>query len=563
MKAIKSLLVLFISLIGCSTGEAIPAKIGITTFVQPDGTTIKIKFTGNGDLHFVTTEDGKILAMDSLGFYRLADINEDGLLTPSVHCPNESTRSQNGITIKQLDLRKFAARNTLSSRSFDHAGKGRLHYDYPSTGTPHVPIILVEYSDVKFSDAYDVKNYFNEMANGDNFKQFGSYGSLKQYFNDQSYGKFIPTFDVLGPVTLDKPREYYGDNYGQGWDVKAHQMVSDAVTILDPEVDFSIYDEDGDGDVDFIYIIYAGHGEHRGGGEKTVWPHAGQLKEMANFKMADGKFLNAYACSNELIYDTPEGMGAFVHEYCHILGLPDLYTTDMIIEERDFTPGPYTILDYGVYNNDGRTPPNFTAYERNVLEWNDPVYIDMPMKMEMNEISTGEFGLIAASENEFFLIENRQQTGWDEYLPNHGMLIWHIDYNPQVFENNEVNLNPDHQYVDLLEANNRPGYSKYAADFTFPGTTGNDSFSPYTSPALKTWNGDKINLSLNNIREEDGIIYFDVETGDTGGIVMEKTDDEKIEVYNIYGQKVYEGTKKGLISLSKGIYIVNGNKIIL
>ncbi|MCH5218912.1 MAG: hypothetical protein J1F07_10275, partial [Muribaculaceae bacterium] len=199
------------------------------------------------------------------------------------------------------------------------------------------------------------------------------------------------------------------------------------------------------------------------------------------------------------------------------MGLPDLYHTTN--SNAEYTPGEYSVLDYGPYNNEGRTPPNYGAYERNAMGWNEPIMLDENMTVTLNNISSGEFGLIPTSKtSEFFLLENRQLEGWDKYLPNHGLLIWHIDYVKSVFDNNVVNNTRSHQYVDIVEANNNPDYD-YAEGFTFPGTTGKNSFTSETVPALKDWSGNAIDLPVTDISEHDGLITFDV----AGGGVYLKT----------------------------------------
>lgn len=551
------------------TASAIPAQLGSVTHIQPDGTELRIRMVGNGDLHFTTTEDGTLLVQEKDGGYNLARLTDEGRLVSTGIKP----KAYQTAGIKLTEEVKQRVMNSRVNTRASQSGMGKYQNNYPTTGNPKVPVILVEYQDVKFSDTYDVKQYFTDMIKGENFSNQGVPGSLKQYFHDQSGGKFVPEFDIYGPITLPEKQEYYGGNYGQGWDVMSHYMVSHALKLLDPEVDFSQYDSNDDGDIDFIYIYYAGYGENRGGGENAVWPHAGYLKGDADFTMVDGVWGNYFACSNELIKENePEGMAAFVHEYSHIIGLPDLYTTDPFIYHY-YSPGPYSVLDYGVYNNDGHTPPNFTAYERNALKWNEPIEITGPLSAELDEISTGQFYLIRTPKvTEFFLLENRQLTGWDAGLPNHGMVVWHIDYVKSLFENNEVNQRTDHQYVDLVEANNTPGYNidfpENCKGFTFPGTAGVTEFTATSNPAFLTWAEYDLGLPITNIREVEGKVLFDVAGGskdsETDAIGSISADNEGVyNIYSLTGVKVKNTTNRAdLNSLPKGIYIINGKKVV-
>ena len=618
MNKLSTILTVSAVALGGLSAFAIPAKIGLTPYKQPDGTTINIRVVGNGDLHFTTTEDGTLLIQDKDGFYRYAQLGVDNRLS-STGINAVAGNYSKGLKLDANIISKMRT-NKAATRA-PQEGMGMYKTNYPTKGNPKVPVILVEFQDLKFSEGYDVKEYYNEMTNGENFTDQGTPGSVAKWFNDQSNGEFVPKFDIYGPVTLPKEVSYYGENQGLGQDQFAHYMVSDALKILDPDVDFSQYDEDGDGDIDFVYIFYAGMGENRGNGEDTVWPHAGYIKGDGDFVMVDGVWGNYYACSNELIKEGErEGISAFIHEYSHIMGLPDLYPSDPDIIARgnwDYTPGQYSILDYGVYNNDGRTPPNYTSYERNALKWGAPIEIEGAATIVADELSSGEFYLIKTPKvSEFYLLENRQQTGWDEALPYHGLLIWHIDYVRSAFENNSVNNNKDHQYVELIKANNEIYFGhpvENQTGYPFPGTANVTEFTANTTPAMLTWSGYDFDMPITNIREKEGYIIFDVKGGDpnwedpfegneepgtpdvddpenpdnddpqlpdvdepenpdidepvipdTSGIYGISADENGLfTVYGFDGVKKSTGTAEAVKNLPKGFYIINGKKVVV
>lgn len=524
-----------------ASAYAMAAKRGFRTVEQPDGTQLTIQVVGDEHLHFTTTEDGLLLRLDEDGFYRLASLASDGAVVSTGVAIGSPKASAVATRLADIDIEAVRAKRT-SKRRAPQSGMGRSGFSFPSTGSPKGLIILVEYTDVKFRDtsSYNATDYFNDMINGEDFKQFKGTGSALQYFTEQSGGLFIPDFDVLGPVELPNPQRYYGGNDRWGEDENAHLMVTDAIEILDPDVDFSVYDTDGDGIIDNVYVFYAGQGEADYGNANTVWPHSWDVRYGGVNKSADGKIIAQYACSNEWEQAQPCGVGTFIHEFSHVMGLPDLYhTTDY---SADYTPQDYSVLDYGPYNNDGRTPPNYSAYEKNAMGWYEPIILDKAMTVSLEEISTGMFGLIPTDkETEFFLIENRQLTGWDAYIPNHGMLIWHIDYVKQKFENNQVNNTKSHQYVDIVEANNKPSSRK--ADmrgYTFPGTTGKTEFTATSSPAFITWAGKGVDLPITGITEKDGVISFDVAGGAPvdAGIDMSEAPDEAPEYFTLQGLNV-------------------------
>lgn len=493
--------------------NAIIAKRDVRTVTQPDGTTLNIRVVGDEFMHFTTAEDGTLLQLNDKGFYTFGRIAADGAVESSGLLYAPGVEYKEAQMLKDIDIIKVKQQRSTRQRVAAQSGMGLSGFNYPHTGSPKGLIILVQYSDVKFTLS-NPADYFNDMINGENFTQYNGTGSALKYFTDQSNGVFTPSFDVYGPVTLPQKRSYYGANDRWGDDQNAHLMVTHAIDILDPNVNFSQYDTDKDGVIDNVYVIYAGQGEASYGSADTVWPHSYDVRYAGINKRVDGVLIGKYACSNEWEYNKPDGVGTFIHEFSHVMGLPDLYhTTDPY---ASYTPGGYSALDYGPYNNDGRTPPNYGAYERNAMGWSEPIMLDEPMSVSLNAITSGEFGLIPTSKTtEFFLLENRQQTGWDKYIPGHGMLIWHIDYNQSVFMNNTVNNTASHQYVDIVEANNNPvnTNTRTMAGWTFPGTSGVTEFTSSTTPALKDWNNRAIDMPITDIKEVSGVISFKVAGG--------------------------------------------------
>lgn len=519
--------VLFL-LLGASTAFAIPAKRTAQTITQPDGTTVKVKLTGDEFAHYYIGEDGTPMDFDSNGTLRYikADAAGNIIFSPMAATDIKSrdaaakefirTISTDALALgiekrsAEARLQRNAVRNirkaaAKAAQAVPQYGMGLFTSNYPRTGEVRSLVLLVEYTDVKFRTP-DPLEFFTNMLNKEGFSEYGGTGSARDYFLEQSHENFRPQFDVYGPVLLPNKMAYYGENrYGQ--DMRPEQMVLHAAEILQHEIDFSIYDYDNDGQVDNIYVIYAGLGENSGGSASSVWPHSFQIE---NGPVYNGKQIYAYACSNEITDGKPEGIGTFCHEYSHVLGLPDLYST---AGSLSCTPAEWSVMDYGSYNNDSRTPPNYSIFERNALGWAEPIVADGPETVVLEAIhkSNNAYLIQTQQTNEFFLIENRQQEGWDEYIPGHGMLLWHIDFDQIKWDQNIVNNNRNHQYVDIVEANGRTGTSESVlAGYPFPGTSGNTSITRNTSPALKDWNGTGIDMPITDITETDGVISFNI-----------------------------------------------------
>ncbi len=561
---------------------------------QPDGSKLTIVNKGDERSHIIMTADGYPLLNMEEGGWQYAKVASSGeLVATGVFAHNAEQRTGSEKTLlsaisgeeisRVMSLQALKSRYSNRISDGETRGPGLSETTFPLTGKQKGLVILVEFSDVKFNskneDSYndvDSHAYFTDMLNEEGFSTYGATGSARDWFLFNSHGLFDPEFDVYGPVTLPNRMSYYGGNDSWGDDKAAWAMVTHACDILDSTVDFSQYDRDGDGYVDNVFIFYAGYGEADSAISNTVWPHSWDVRAATTKTYRyDGVIVGHYACSNETDYSTgmPDGIGTFVHEFSHVLGLPDLYCTDY---SDCFTPDSYSVMDYGPYNNNGRTPPNYSSYERYALGWMEPQYIKSPGDYTLENLADSNFAFIVPTEktNEYFLFENRQKTGWDKYIPGHGMLVWHIDYVPSIFDNNIVNNNSSHQYVDLVEADNRQSDYNRPGD-TFPGTSKITSFSSETTPALKSWAGKPIDLALSNIREEDGNVLFHASMKETGidivsttgdsvrfmisGGTLSVSDDNIYNVYSVSGEKLGEIGAGRVIEVPRGIIIVKGN----
>ncbi|MCM1067512.1 MAG: M6 family metalloprotease domain-containing protein [Muribaculaceae bacterium] len=491
--------------LGCQWADAIPARKGVVEVPQPDGTFVKARIYGDEFHHFATTPDGTPLIEDEAGFLRTGDVDPALFMATMSDMASRSPR------------RMRAAARTKAP-GIDQ-GYGLVPAtSFPPKGSPKALIILVEYTDVKFtvSDPYD---YFNRMINEPGFSDLGGTGSAIDFFTENSLGQFTPQFDVYGPVTLPNTRAYYGENGSNGDDKRAHLMAIDACRILDGKVDFSQYDNDGDGAVDNVFVFFAGEAESSTFIKDMVWPHAYFVSYLDSTPyIFDGVRIDRYGCTNEWngpgedgTPARPDGVGTFIHEFSHVMGLPDLYSTKYT---EAFTPGTWSALDYGPYNNGGCTPPNYSVFERYALGWLQPRELVSAANVRLEPITSNQAAMVPTlKETEFFLFENRQQDGWDKFIPGHGMLVWHIDYDADKWKYNIVNNTTAHQNVDIEEADGM-ATEETRADDAFPGGLERTSFTDTTIPSMLPWNGRSINMPVTDIAESpDGVITFKIAGG--------------------------------------------------
>ncbi len=502
---------------GTVTISAMPAKPGLTTYTQPDGTEISVFHHGDEFGHYFTSADGYLLERNAEGafHYVVADGNKN--IVSDVIARNVSERSAQEVQlVSSLDKEKLLKNALLNQqktrpRRIHRAPDNELTQDFPTSGIVKGIAVLVEFSDNSFT-LEDARQQFDDQVNMRNYSDHGADGSVRDYFTASSNGMFIPEFDVYGPVKLPHPMSYYGADVTR-IDDNAHMMLVDACLALDDEVDFSKYDTNNDGMVDNVYIFYAGYGEADGGSANTVWPHSYDLVQEDVTVYCDGVRLNHYACSSELANGkgvTMSGIGPFCHEFSHVLGLPDLYNT---VASNEFTVTYWSVMCLGSYNNNCWTPPLHTGYERHVLGWVEPKLLDKPMNVTMNAIGKGTgyrdvYMIPTNLNNEYYILENRQQTGWQRFDPGHGMIVWHIDYNKTYWDSNTVNNKPAHQHVDVVEADAVEDWYTLTSD-PFPGESNITSFTDQTTPSMKTWDGVALNSPITDIKESaEGEITF-------------------------------------------------------
>ncbi|MDE6010652.1 MAG: M6 family metalloprotease domain-containing protein [Muribaculaceae bacterium] len=562
--------------------RAVPAFPGIIMAEQPDGTTVPVRMVGDERGHRVMTTDGHLLLEDASGFLTYAEADTRGLPMASsmrVTAPE----SRGAAEIQYLStLRKpnvtaaFDAVERMAATARE-AGQARRYLcsgaSFPASNSPAALVVLVEFSDKSFS-MDNPHDFYTRLLNEKGFSDYNATGSARDFFIENSSGVFTPDFDVFGPVQLQHPMRHYGANNAWGQDVAPEEIVIEACRELDGKIDFSKYDTNSDGQIDNVFIFYAGYGEADSNQANTIWPHSADILDFALGEdyYFDGKLLNRYGMTNEIDYVArrPDGIGTFVHEFSHVMGLPDLYDT---LYGSSFTPGHYSTMDMGPYNNSGRTPPHFSSFERYCLDWLTPEPLTAAGEYELEALHISNKAYLIATEkpDEFFLLENRQQECCDAYIPGHGMLVWHIDYVEKPWNDNIVNNIPSHQYVDLVEADDKRLEADRDGDL-FPGTRNVREFSEKTSPALLSWNGNKLGiLGLTDISEENGVIRFKaisdtsttVETIATdasittdGDMILNSTD-APAGVYNLSGAKIAEIPAGGSLTLDAGLYIVS------
>lgn len=520
------------------TVSAVPAAPhGIRALLE-DGTETTIYLHGDEYYNFVTDAAGNWLELNANGRYDY-------------------------VEAKSMD----------EIEALHEAGMNRLPAAYEATGTsrnlaPRGLCVLVNYKNKKFVTP---TAEIDSMLNGRNYERYregSSYpyakGSTRQYFIDQSNGSYKPDFDVVGPIELQYNYIYYGEGKG---DARAKVMIQEAVQKAHDSlgVNFSIYDNDNDGLVDFVYVLYAGYGAADSPDANTVWPHSSTVEDF-NIQL-DGKKVATYACSNEIKYnggsnEQHTGIGTFTHEFSHVLGLPDIYSTNSNTTHK--TLGDWDIMDSGPYNNDGNTPPGYSGYEKWFMGWLTPQVVTEEGKITLEPLATSNQALLVTASHtsnldglnpdpkEFWMLENRQRASnnWENYIPGDGLLVVKFKYNRQKWFMNQVNNDPKDMGIDIIEADGQApkmgekGY-KGKADDAYPGVQ-----KKYTS-----FNSGVFHLA--NIKIwSSGNAQFDFAFGSNAIEDVLEEGETIVAIYDVLGKQL---PVTNIEALTNGVYVIRTN----
>ena len=455
----KLFLVFVMSLLGVASIYAVPAYPYLMTKTQPDGTTISFYFRGDENFSFRMSEDGYLLALNEEGIFEYADFRDNDIIPLGVKASDVAKRSVKEIdflkkAVKVSDIRMQLEETITLRKQQREARSVQRAVKYPTNGSPKSLVILVNFKDLKFIRETANEDFTN-MLNQDGYSENHATSSAREYFRTSSFGKFNPNFVVVGPYDLPKDYAYYGENSKRGgYDLHADSMIIQACMLADEAgLDFTEFDTDSNGILDNVFVYYAGHNEAEHAGENTVWPHRSSAYSKTLF---DGVKLGSYACTSELKGNSGEdqcGIGTFCHEFGHVIELPDLYVTDYSHEEP--TLYKWDIMDRGSYNNEGRTPPVYSAYERFFLGWLTPEPLDSLGLYGLEPLITSNKAYIFSKTKhnldgynpdpvEFFILENRQKIGIDSLaVPGEGLLITHINYNKSLWMTGRNNPNKD------------------------------------------------------------------------------------------------------------------------
>lgn len=513
------LVFIFLGIIFSQPVSAVPAYPHPVEYTQPDGQKITIHLKGDEKVSWAESETGHTILVNKSGEYQYANQDEQGNLVFSgiKVSPAGQKNLEETELLQELPKGLFFSEEQVSQLKsvWEIREKSNLKA-FPTTGNRTLLAILMETPDIPFTRTQEE---FDALFNQVNYTIGGASGSVKDYYLENSYGLLNLTVDVAGPYTAENNMAYYADD--------ARPLFTEGIAMADEDVDFADYDNDNDGLVDAIYMIFAGYGEEAGGGPNTIWSHAWGIWPGIEY---DGVLISRYACSPEMrgnSSNNPSGnisrIGVIAHEFGHSLGAPDYYDTNYGTGGQFQGTGRWDIMSGGAWNDWGATPAHHSGFTKvTFYDWAEATELNTPQSITLNnaaEHSDSFYKIITANNDEYFFIENRHKHLFDSYIPGSGMLIYHI-HEDALFDAQYNTINTTHpQKVYPVSANafsdpnNNP--SSYGninqASCAWTGNNGKTEFSDMSTPSSLSWNGENTNKPIFNISQDflDKTISFD------------------------------------------------------
>ena len=575
------------------------------TVRQADGTLLSVVLHGDESFSWYATADGVVLAPKGTSFY-VAQVRENGETVPTAILAHEKD-NRGAAEIRaarvQLPERMYAAQTNARKREMEKNSRAAAS-SFPHKGSPTVLVILAQFQDTVFHMADPVAS-FQQFFSGDTQADLGcgearNCGSVKQYFSDMSQGQFTPQFKVVGPVTLPHELKYYGEDSKTAHDTRYNEFVKDACAQASLITDFSdpALDSDNDGNIDLVAVVYAGFGQNNGAMADAIWART-TMRSMGSY---GGKNVMLSMCAHELnanekqlktvnpsstgSFSVPQiaGIGVFCHEFSHAMGLPDLYATVSSAEINNQTMEYWSLMDGGEYVYNSYCPTAYTAWERSVMEWQQPVPLTADGTFTIKTYAEGgdSYQLLnGADENDCLIFENIQQTGWNRYLRGHGLLAYRVSLSGAVSPFTPLNNTAGKpgvtvvpadglllNYYTLTEGSSSERLAQYRSDMggdPFPGTKGVTQLTAAQKLPNYQWRtgSSQIVAGLYNICEDKaaGTVTFTFANDVASGIqqvVYEKEPGSTDAVFSVDGRCMGHGKK----ALPHGVYIVKGKKVV-
>lgn len=561
--------------------KAIPAYPYKVTVNTDNGKSVDIFMQGDEYIKFAITQDGYSILCDSDGWWYAEEKENGEVGKSSFKLLAYEDETQELKTFKLSCPKRLIPSNNINNVSRRSITRVSSNKNTPIIGNKKALVILMQYRDLAFKHSQEE---FDKLFNTLNYNEGGATGSVRDYYRFASQNQLDYISDIYGPYTSAYPMSYYGKNDAKGNDINPVELCKEALENLPKDIDLSIYDNNNDGIIDYVHIIFAGYGEEAGASSDAIWsheyPHSITVNNGSNITIA------GYSCSPELRGNMNANItyiGVICHELGHALGAMDYYDTNYGTGGEYVGTGKWDIMASGSWNDEGKNPANFNPYVRSsVFGWSEQILLvpDIQIVMPRMEIdnsnSTVIYRMETGCDGDYFLLENRQKYSFDEGLPGEGLMIYHVHPNIERYSaSNTINASHPQLLYPVCASGSSPKKMNYgninSAECPFPGLTCNTSFSSQSNPASWAWDGSAARVLLSSIKmnEEDGSVSFHTEKDNgsepdepdvpvEGDIIYKESFEngmaEGYDVESVMGKEVWSIYKKGS-------FILNPNSI--